>query len=57
MAFQSKIRSLLQLGRETEWLEFKQNDERPEEIAEYLSALANAAVLSGFHWDSRKTIE
>lgn len=46
-AFQSKIRSLLELGRETEWLEFKQNDERPEEIGEYLSALANSAALLG----------
>ena len=31
---------------EKTWLEFKQNQERPEEIAEYVSALANAAMLS-----------
>jgi len=37
--------SLTQLPRETEWLEFKVNDSEPEEIGEYLSALANSAAL------------
>ncbi len=32
---------------ETEWLEFKRNHYEPELIGEYLSALANAACLSG----------
>lgn len=32
---------------ETEWLEFKHNHYEPELIGEYLSALANAACLSG----------
>jgi len=32
---------------ETEWLEFKHNNANPEEIGEYLSALANSAALCG----------
>ena len=32
---------------ETEWIEFKVNDKRPDGIGEYLSALANAATLMG----------
>lgn len=39
------LRELLGLSTETEWLEFKCNNERPEEVGEYLSALANAAAL------------
>jgi predicted HTH transcriptional regulator len=32
---------------ETEWLEFKHNNDNPEQIGEYISALANSAALSG----------
>lgn len=32
------LKSLLALPRETEWVEFKHNNEAPEEIGEYLSA-------------------
>jgi len=32
---------------ETEWLEFKANRHEPEELGEYISALANAACLHG----------
>ncbi|MBS1812667.1 MAG: putative DNA binding domain-containing protein [Acidobacteria bacterium] len=39
------VRSLLSLARETEWIEFKHNNADPEEIGEYLSALANSAAL------------
>jgi ATP-dependent DNA helicase RecG len=39
------LRELLGLSTETEWLEFKCNNEKPDEIGEYLSALANAAAL------------
>lgn len=39
------MRELLSLPRETEWIEFKQNNTNPEEIGEYLSALGNAAAL------------
>jgi len=37
--------SLTQLPRETEWAEFKVGDYDPDEIGEYLSALANSAAL------------
>ena len=33
------------MPRETEWLEFKHNNAEPQEIGEYLSALANGAAL------------
>jgi predicted HTH transcriptional regulator len=39
--------SLLALPQETEWVEFKHNNDRPEEIGEYLSALSNSAALHG----------
>nr|VFJ75614.1 MAG: Predicted transcriptional regulator, contains HTH domain [Candidatus Kentron sp. FW] len=41
------VRELRKLPNETEWVEFKHNKVDPEEIGEYLSALANAAALSG----------
>ncbi|MDX2053481.1 MAG: ATP-binding protein [Polyangiaceae bacterium] len=37
---------LLAMPRETAWLEFKHNNGNPEEIGEYISALANSAALS-----------
>jgi predicted HTH transcriptional regulator len=30
---------------EVEWVEFKRNNSRPEDIGEYVSALANSAAL------------
>ena len=41
------LKSLLALPRETEWVELKHNNDVPEEIGEYLSALANSAALHG----------
>lgn len=38
---------LLALPNETEWVEWKHNNEHPEMIAQRLSALANAAALHG----------
>ena len=35
------------LPTETEWCEFKRNHYEPQVLGEYLSALANAACLSG----------
>ncbi len=35
------------LPTETEWFEFKRNRYEPQQLGEYLSALANAACLSG----------
>ncbi len=41
------IDRLRALPTETEWLEFKRNRYEPQQLGEYLSALANAACLSG----------
>ncbi|MFH1134522.1 MAG: ATP-binding protein [Pseudomonadota bacterium] len=41
------LAELRKLPRETEWMEFKHNNAEPDEIGEYLSALANAAALTG----------
>jgi ATP-dependent DNA helicase RecG len=41
------LKALLALPRETEWVEWKHNNEAPEEIGEYVSALANSAALHG----------
>ncbi|MFP4533627.1 MAG: ATP-binding protein [Desulfobacterales bacterium] len=45
--FISIVHELRKYPRETEWIEFKHNKADPEEIGEYLSALANAAALMG----------
>jgi ATP-dependent DNA helicase RecG len=44
---QGLVRELCKLPRETEWAEFKRNNDDPQDIGEYISALANAAALSG----------
>ncbi len=42
------VHNLRRLPRETEWVEFKVNQAtEPQEIGEYISALANGAVLNG----------
>lgn len=41
------VRELRKLPQETEWTEFKTNNDRPQEIGEYISALSNAAALEG----------
>ena len=43
----SLLNELRSLPKETEWVEFKHNNSDPKEIGEYISALANAAVLAG----------
>lgn len=43
----SLVRELARLPKETEWVEFKVNNDDPKEIGEYISALANAATLAG----------
>ncbi len=43
----SILQELRKLPVETEWLEFKHNNDNPEEIGQYLSALANSAALLG----------
>jgi ATP-dependent DNA helicase RecG len=42
----SVVRELCKLARETEWVEFKRNNDNPREVGEYLSALSNAAALA-----------
>jgi predicted HTH transcriptional regulator len=43
----SLVNELRKQPAETEWLEFKHNNSSPEEIGEYISALANSAALTG----------
>ena len=43
----SLIQELRKLPNETEWVEFKHDNADPQEIGEYLSALANSAALFG----------
>lgn len=38
---------LVALDSETTWAEFKENNDNPKEIGEYISALANSAALEG----------
>ncbi len=40
-----KLEELRALPTETEWVEFKHNNSDPQEIGEYISALANGAAL------------
>ena len=40
------VKRLCKLPAETEWLELKCNNENPQEIGEYISALSNSAALS-----------
>jgi predicted HTH transcriptional regulator len=41
------VRELCKLPHETEWVEFKIGNDNPQEIGEYISALANTATLLG----------
>lgn len=41
------LRELCKLPKETEWVEFKHNNDDPQLIGEYISALANSAALLG----------
>lgn len=41
------LASLLALPEETEWVEFKHDNDAPEQMGEYLSALANSASMHG----------
>lgn len=40
------VGELVKLPAECEWVEFKENNAEPDKIGEYISALANAAVLA-----------
>lgn len=41
------LHRLLEEPTESAWLEFKVNNKDPREIGEYVSALANSAMLAG----------
>lgn len=41
------VRRLVEVGRETEWLEFKVGNFNPETVGRYVSALANSAIFCG----------
>lgn len=41
------VRELCALPAETEWVEFKHNQANPQDVGEYIAALANAAALNG----------
>ena len=43
----SLVHELVSLPTETGWVEFKLNDAEPQQIGEYISALANSAALDG----------
>lgn len=43
----SVLSELRKLPNETEWVEFKHNNDKPDEIGEYISALSNSAALLG----------
>lgn len=44
--FAALVRNLTSLPRETEWVEFKENNANPAKIGENISALSNAAALN-----------
>ncbi len=46
MPLKNLIDTLRAEPQETEWLEFKENNDRPQLIGEYLSALSNSACLA-----------
>ncbi len=41
------LRELCGLPKETEWVEFKENNEDPQQIGEYISAISNSVALCG----------
>lgn len=43
----SLLKELCSLPDETEWVEFKHNNDEPQMVGEYISALANSAALLG----------
>ncbi|WP_295021092.1 RNA-binding domain-containing protein [Sulfurimonas sp.] len=43
----SLVNEIIKLPNETEWIEFKHNNEDPQMIGEYISALSNSATLNG----------
>ena len=44
--FNILIKDLQAYPKECEWVEFKKDNSRPDELGEYISALSNSACLS-----------
>ena len=44
-SFEKLIKKLSSLSKENEWVEFKRNNARPDEIGENISALSNSSAL------------
>jgi predicted HTH transcriptional regulator len=42
---QGLVQELCNLPKETEWVEFKENNDNPDDIGEYISALSNTGAL------------
>ncbi len=42
----SLLETIVELPSETEWVEFKENNENPQEIGEYLSTISNSVALN-----------
>lgn len=47
MEYKTIIKELISLPHEEEWLEFKENWFKPNELGEYISAMSNAAAIHG----------
>ena len=47
MGLEEKVKELIEYDYEREWLEFKINMSNPDELGEYVSALANSAAEYG----------
>jgi len=43
--YEGLVQELIKYPKETEWVEFKQDNDDPQEIGEYISALSNSAAL------------
>lgn len=41
------VKRCISFGDEKEWFEFKDNLNKPDDIGEFISALSNAALMSG----------
>lgn len=45
--YESLVKRLCQFNNETEWVEFKANNDDPDLMGEYISALSNSALICG----------
>ena len=43
---QNLLDNLVKLPKETEWVEFKVNNDNPQEIGQYVSAISNSSCIA-----------